>query len=272
MNSHIEIYCRSSLYIDGGVANAIPPHVTHPPVAAANEGNPIQVSVSFTVSGGSSRQGGGGVGTAVATLEVYDDQTGTKVASKTSASTVLGNVTLMATIPAVKLWSPEACNLYRAVVTLAAPATSTSSSTTLGGGAAVLDTATTRFGVRTIVTDGYKFMLNGRRVFLTGFGDDAIYPRTVSPPRNKSFYEKKVGVVRSLGFNFVRHHSHVLPTEYFDAADELGLMVSPELPCAYGKYYRATDAAGQALYAASWTQYVSALRNHPSIFDWAMCV
>jgi hypothetical protein len=48
-------------------------------------------------------------------------------------------------------------------------------------------------------------------------------------------------------------------------------MISPELPCVYGSYYDATNATGKALYMATWTQYIQTLRNHPSIFDWAMC-
>ena len=38
-----------------------------------------------------------------------------------------------------------------------------------------------------------------------------------------------------LGMNFVRHHSHILPIEYFDAACEVGIMISAEFPIAYGK-------------------------------------
>jgi hypothetical protein len=29
----------------------------------------------------------------------------------------------------------------------------------------------------------------------------------------------------------------VLPDEYFDAADEVGVLISPELPCVYKQYY-----------------------------------
>ena len=35
--------------------------------------------------------------------------------------------------------------------------------------------------------------------------------------------------------NFARHHSHVPPREYLEAACALGLLVSVELPIAYGK-------------------------------------
>ena len=33
-----------------------------------------------------------------------------------------------------------------------------------------------------------------------------------------------------LGMNFVRHHSHILPIEYFNAACEVGIMISAEFP------------------------------------------
>eukprot|EP01048_Picozoa_sp_COSAG05_P011442 COSAG05_NODE_1078_length_5954_cov_7.170794_4_plen_85_part_00 len=49
-----------------------------------------------------------------------------------------------------------------------------------------------------------------------------------------------------------------------DAADEWGIMVSPELPCAYGNFFKAGNATAQALYLASWTSYIGAYRNHPS--------
>ena len=54
----------------------------------------------------------------------------------------------------------------------------------------------------------------------------------------------------------MRHHSHTLPTEYFEAADEAGVMISPELPCVYGPYFAAANATGQELYLASWASYI----------------
>lgn len=63
----------------------------------------------------------------------------------------------------------------------------------------------------------------------------------------------------------------MLPDEYFDAADEVGMLLSPELPCAYGQYYNAADKVGQQLYATTWASYIQRLRNHPAVLDWAMC-
>ena len=125
---------------------------------------------------------------------------------------------------------------------------------TIGAAGAAVDSASARFGVRTVVTDGYKLMLNGNRIYLAGYGDDSVYPLTVAPPRTKAEYAGKLQFAHEHGFNFVRHHSHTLPTEYFDAADEAGVMISPELPCAYGSYFAAANATGQELYLASWAR------------------
>ena len=94
---------------------------------------------------------------------------------------------------------------------------------------------------------------------------------SVSAPREKNVYVEKVKFANEHGFNFVRHHSHTLPPEYFDAADEYGILVSPELPCAYGNFFTAGNATAQELYLASWTSYIGAYRNHPSILTWTLC-
>jgi len=147
------------VYIDGGVGNIIPPHVQHPAVTTTSAGKPLDLSVGFVVGGGS----------AVATVEIFDNASGTpvKVGSATSAGPVTGNCSLMVTVPAVKLWSPQQRSLYTAVVAIGS-----------GGDG---DSARTRFGVRTVVTDGYKLMLNGNRIYLAGCKDLATLPPP-SPP------------------------------------------------------------------------------------------
>ena len=177
-----------------GVGNTIPPHVTHPSVTdAESEGRPLTVSVAAVITGGSAH-------TAVA--EIFDHATNQSVGVSKPVTGAAGNVTFAVPIKAAKLWSPESRSLYTAVVTLSD-----------AGSAAPSDVATTRFGIRTIKTDGFKFMINGRRLFLSGYGDDAIYPKTVSAPRDRAGYEAKVEFATKHGFNFVRHHSHTLPPE-----------------------------------------------------------
>eukprot|EP01052_Picozoa_sp_SAG31_P023448 SAG31_NODE_1933_length_6879_cov_3.230973_3_plen_812_part_00 len=279
LNGHVSVECRPPIFLDGGIGNIVPPHVRHPPVTAASAGKPLDLTIDFVISGGA----------ALASATIFDNSSGTAVTIASSARSTTpqgpGNVSLKVTIPAVQLWSPENRSLYTAVVTLSAEAVTPSP----------LDQAVTRFGVRSIVVEGHKLMLNGQRVFLAGYGDDSIYPATVAPPRVKALYEEKVKFAHEHGFNFVRHHSHVLPQEYFggllarllplylalsyslvllpwvDAADEWGIMVSPELPCVYGNYFAAANRTAQELYLSSWASYIASYRNHPSIFTWTLC-
>jgi hypothetical protein len=70
--------------------------------------------------------------------------------------------------------------------------------------------------------------------------------------------------MRSLGFNFVRHHSCVPHDEYFQAADEVGMLVQPEAGMAYVKFW----PKAHGLFAKEWPHLVRAFRNHPSIWAW----
>jgi beta-galactosidase/beta-glucuronidase len=148
---------------------------------------------------------GPGHSAAMASVTILDNSSGVPATVATSGPSTTpqgpGNVTLTVTVPQVKLWSPENRSLYTAVVTLYnTPTAAAAPSPTQR-----IDSATTRFGVRSIAVDGHKLMLNGQRVFLAGYGDDSIYPDTVSPPRTKAPYEEKLRFAHWHGFNFVRH-------------------------------------------------------------------
>ena len=127
-------------------------------------------------------------------------------------------------IPHVRLWTPDTPFLYTARVKLKQRAQ-------------VLDELTVRFGMREIAATGNKLLLNGKPLYLSGYGDDATEPITGMLPSDKELYRRRLSLMRSLGFNFVRHHSCVPHDEYLDAADEVGMLVQPEAGMAYIKYW-----------------------------------
>ncbi len=131
-----------------------------------------------------------------------------------------------------------------------------------------LDLISARTGLREIQIDGAHFRLNGKPIFLNGYGDDSIYPETMAFPSDKEFYLKRLRLVKSYGFNYVRHHSHMLPPEYYEACDEVGMLVSAEYPIAYGN--RATTDAANANHRTIMRGAIRRHRNHPSIFNWCM--
>ena len=166
-------------------------------------------------------------------------------------------LSIRAEIPNARPWSPNAPHLYTARLSLARPAT-------------LIDSVETRFGLREIAIRGPHITLNGKRVFLHGYGDDCVFPETMAAPSDKAVYLKRLRVAKDYGFNYVRHHSHFLPPEYYDAADEVGMLVSPELPIAYLSYYRRAKGKALELYKTEWAAAIQRHRNHPSILDWCM--
>jgi hypothetical protein len=168
-----------------------------------------------------------------------------------------GILELKTALPNAPRWSPESPALHRARLTL------------LKQGRTV-DVVESRFGVRSIEIRGHDFFVNGKKYYLNGYGDDAVYPETIAPPADKQFYLDRLKVAKSYGFNFVRHHSHFVSPEYYEACDEIGMFVSPELPIAYPRYYARARGKGLDLYRQEWAGAITRYRNHPSIFNWCM--
>jgi hypothetical protein len=114
-------------------------------------------------------------------------------------------------------WSPEKPNLYRIDIVLKR------------NGEAV-DGWVERFGLRKWEARGGDFYLNNRRHLVRGYGDDAIYPLTIASPASRNTHRQNLLTAKQFGFNYVRHHTHCEIPEFYEAADEVGIMVQPELP------------------------------------------
>jgi hypothetical protein len=150
LNSHVTIHCRAASWVDGV------PHVTHEPVTTEkNHLKPVLVSVAVNVSGAPSTS------TRV-TVDVID-ATGAVVTSCTVLAPRAGVVVCNCTVPQAMLWDPETPTLYTARVAV------------VGASDSVDDEVETRFGIRTVTRDGPRFLINGRPLFLPGYGDDAVY-------------------------------------------------------------------------------------------------
>jgi len=160
----------------------------------------------------------------VATLD--GRRAGGAVADVTVPAGATADVFLNVQIDPFRSWSPEHPNLYRADIVLKR------------GGKAV-DGWTERFGVRKWEVRGADLYLNNRRYFVRGYGDDAIYPLTLVSPASRETHRRNLQLAHDFGFNYVRHHTHCELPEFFEAADEVGMMVQPELA-----YWGARPSAG----------------------------
>jgi hypothetical protein len=81
---------------------------------------------------------------------------------------------------------------------------------------------TVTFGLREIATAGSQLTLNGRKLFLRGTLECAIFPKLGHPPTDVAAWKRLLGVARAHGLNHLRFHSWCPPEAAFVAADELG--------------------------------------------------
>jgi beta-galactosidase len=180
------------------------------------------------------------------------DAGGKTVATAESAPqpiTVDGSVSFTATASLANpaLWSPDAPNLYSAIVTLEA-------------GGKSRDAERVSFGVRTAMFDADKgFFLNGKSLKIQGTCNhqDHAGVGAAVPDRLQWF---RMGVLKEMGGNAVRT-SHNMPTpEWVEACDRMGMMMMCET--------RQMSSSPEGL--AQLEAMVKRYRNSPSIILWSI--
>jgi hypothetical protein len=92
------------------------------------------------------------------------------------------------------------------------------------------DQRSVSFGMRDFTTDRNRLLVNGRPVFLRGKLDCCFFPLTGYPPMDKAGWIRVLSIAKSYGINHYRFHSWCPPRAAFEAADELGMYLQPELP------------------------------------------
>ncbi len=128
----------------------------------------------------------------------------------------IGVLSALFTVPNPSLWSPKKPNLYILTVTVK-----------LNG--IVVDEFSTQFGIRTVKTDGTKFLLNEKQAFLHGIArheDHPNYGRSV--PKNIIFSD--LSIIKSMNANYVRTGHYPNHPYTYLVADRLGLIVMEEIP------------------------------------------
>ena len=196
-------------------------------------------------------------------VTVYD-AAGTVVAEPSAiACTVLpGEAVEMlvdGTVDAARCWSPDSPALYRAVARLTA-------------GEALVDCVETHFGFRTIEATPDGLLLNGQRVFLTGFNRHEDSPHTAMAV-DMATTRRDLEEMKTAGANFVRlcHYPHH-PAE-LELCDELGLLVFAEIPLYFWHDLdegRRTNAERVESAERQLAAMIARDFNHPSVIFWSV--
>lgn len=166
-----------------------------------------------------------------------------------------GRWSLKASFPKPRLWSPESPHLYHLTAQLDDER------------GRVLDVTRVRFGFREIWTEGAFFFLNGVRRNLLS---TSTWPVTARIP--KAEIRRRLLAVKASNAIAFRLHIGPWQSEFYEIADEIGLMLIGEAP-------NYTDGSGIYAYKDPrfWRNYESVIKglikdkiNHPSLIMWSL--
>jgi hypothetical protein len=135
------------------------------------------------------------------------------------------------------------------------------------GGQSFADRQAVSFGMRDFTREGQRLAINNRTVFLRGRLDCANYPLTGYPPMDKAGWLRVLGILKAWGLNHVRFHSWCPPEAAFEAADELGFYLQPELPNKRSAF-NAPDSKEASIHNIDWLDMDNTLKNK-SLYEYA---
>lgn len=149
-----------------------------------------------------------------------------------------------------QLWSPKSPNLYAVQTTVSSKGQQ--------------DVVNTRVGIRRIVLEKGKLLVNGEPTFLRGVNRHQEFPYVGYASSAQADYRDAL-LIKRAGFDYVRLSHYPQSPAFMAAADELGLMVVPGIP---GWQYFNPDPAFTTQVVKTCTDMVRRDRNHASVLAW----
>jgi len=192
-------------------------------------------------------------------VELFDAD-GNSVASASGASGTLE-------VANAKLWNPGAAYLYRLVVTSGS------------------DEYRLNVGIRTVAVKGTQLLVNGKPVYLTGFGmhEDHVVK---GKGHDNAFLVNDFELLKWVGANSFRTSHYPYAEEVMDYADKHGILVIDETAAVgmnmglssgiFGDKPKKTFApdnindASQAALASQIRELIQRDKNHPSVIAWSI--
>ena len=154
----------------------------------------------------------------------------------------------------IKLWSPESPSLYVLKAVL------------YDNEGNVYDENKVRFGFRSAYFKADGFYLNGEKFKIRGLNRHQSYPYVgYAMPKNPQREDVRI-LKRELGLNAVRTSHYPQSHYFFDACDEIGLLVFTEIP----GWQHIGDAEWKDKAVKNVEDMVMQYRNHTSIILWGV--
>lgn len=160
--------------------------------------------------------------------------------------------------PNARLWGPDDPYLYRLTLLLEEDGR-------------VADRYALDIGIRTIAVVGDQLLLNGRPIFLKGFGKHEDFP-VHGRGLNLPLIVKDAGLLKWIGANSYRTSHYPYSEEAMQMADRAGFLIVDETP-AVGLFFDDGEE-GIAARLAQCKQQIAELiardKNHPSVIMWSI--
>ena len=127
------------------------------------------------------------------------------------------------------------------------------------------DEVASYFGMREVMMDGMKFLLNGKSVFQRLVLDQGFYPDGIYTASSDEALLNDIKISMDAGFNGARLHQKVFEPRFLYHCDRMGYMVWGE----YGNWgidYALPEAIPPLLY--EWEEIINRDYNHPALIGW----
>ncbi|MGE0883449.1 MAG: sugar-binding domain-containing protein [Blastocatellales bacterium] len=129
-------------------------------------------------------------------------------------------------------------------------------------GSELSDQTSMAVGIREIEHVDWKFYLNGRRMFIRGTN---FYYNLFQSEVSRADYERDFKLMLGMNINMIRLHCNFSNPEFYDLADESGMLVFQDFLEAWYPEDRAFSLKAARLY----DPLIRYVRNHPSVALWA---
>lgn len=210
------------------------------------------VKVNTTVANDKTQQSACSV-----TYKIYNnngDQVSTQTAQQTIAANSKYTISMNSTIATPALWTLATPNLYKIV-------------TTVSVDGVPVDDYVDRFGVRTLVwSKDSGCILNGSRCFINGTNCAQDFGWVHAALPVSRFY-KMVESIKYAGFNLMRCSHFPRDPSFYEACDELGLLLVVENPT-WGHSHTSYSATFWTRMLAAFKEMVQQGNNHPCIIGY----
>ena len=159
--------------------------------------------------------------------------------------------TLVINLKHKKLWEPGTPFLYDLKLTLSS-------------GGQKLDELKSYFGLRKVVIDGRRILINGKPIFQRLILDQGFYPDGLWTAPSDEALKQDIELSMACGYNGARLHQKVFEPRFLYWADKLGYLVWGEYPN-WGCNFKPESYSA---YVNEWTGILLRDRNHPSVVGW----